>query len=105
MLAQLSTWILAATLGQAPPEAAWLKAVPGDVDVVMRCRGLGATRDDLGAFLKALSPGLAERAGPALSGQLDQFRDKHGEMAVRTPWVGLVRVVAPGAGEGMPFAI
>ena len=56
MLAQLSLLILAGTLGQAPPETAWLNAVPGDVDVVIRCRGLDATRDDLENMLKAMSP-------------------------------------------------
>ena len=35
MLAQLSHWILIAALGQAPPEAALLKATPADVDAAM----------------------------------------------------------------------
>ena len=51
MFAHISLWILAATLAQAPPEADWLKAVPADVDVALRSRGLEATRDDLLAML------------------------------------------------------
>ena len=56
-------------------------------------------------MLKAMSPGLAERAEQGLTGPLAQFRETFGEAAAKTPWVGLIRIPAPG-GEGMPpFAI
>jgi hypothetical protein len=107
MLAQFSVWILAATLGQAPAEttAAWLKAVPGDVDVVVRGRGLDSTAHDLIDMIKAMSPRAAGAAVPALSQMLDHIRNMHGEDAVKTPWVGLVRAVPPGPDGVVPFAI
>jgi hypothetical protein len=105
MLVSLSMWLMAAALGQAPADAAWLKAVPADVDVAIRIRGLESTRDDLSAMLKAMSPMLADQAIPALTAQLDQFKTKYGEGSVKSPWVGLVRL--PAAGEGGPptFAV
>ena len=105
MLAPLSMWILAMTLGQSPApvaaDAGWLKAVPADVDVAVRIRGVDATRADLMAMLKAMTPGLAERAEQGLAGHLDQFRQTFGEDAVKIPWVGLIRVGGPGV-EGIP---
>ena len=57
------------------------------------------------AMLKIMSPTLAERAEQGLTDHLAQFRQKFGEAAAKTPWVGLIRTVAPG-GEGKPpFAI
>jgi len=109
MFAQLSMWVLVATLGQTPAEttaaAVWLKAVPGDVDVVVRSRGLESTSGDLTEMIKAMSPRAAEAAAPALSGLLGQFRSQYGEDAVKTPWVGLARAVRPGPDGVLPFAV
>ncbi|MGO8898128.1 MAG: hypothetical protein ACLQU5_07240 [Isosphaeraceae bacterium] len=109
MLVSLSMWILAVSLGQSPApvaaDAGWLKAVPADVDVAVRIRGVDATHADLMAMLRVVSPALAERAEQRLTGPLAQFRQKFGEAAARTPWVGLIRTAAPD-GEGTPpFAI
>jgi len=109
MLVSLSMWILAVSLGQSPApvaaDAGWLKAVPADVDVAVRTRGVDATHADLMAMLRIMSPTLAERAEQGLTDPLAQFRQKFGEAAARTPWVGLIRIPAP-AGEGRPpFAI
>ena len=62
MLAQLSQWILIAALGQAPAEAALLKAAPADVDVAVRIPGVEATRDDLLAMLRAMNRDWANMA-------------------------------------------
>jgi hypothetical protein len=108
MLAQLSVWVLAATLGQqAPGEAgaAWLKAVPGDVDVAVRGRGLEAAYGDLIAMLKAMSPRAAEAADPGLSQAIAQIRAMHGEVAVKTPWAAVGRVEPPAGGGPPPFAV
>jgi len=106
MLVSLSMWVLAVALGQSPApvaaDAGWLKAVPADVDVAVRTRGVDATHADLMAMLRIMSPTLAERAEQGLTGDLAQFRQKFGEAAARTPWVGLIRTVAPG-GEGKPL--
>lgn len=67
MLAQLSQWILIATLAQAPQEAAWMKVIPADVDIAIHSRGIDATRNDLVAMLKAMSPAWGEMADNALS--------------------------------------
>ena len=105
MLAQLSHWILIATLSQAPPEAAWLKVIPADVDVAIRTRGLDATKDDFIAMLKAMNPDWGKMAEDGLAPHLDEIRQKHGEHAVKNPWVGLIRLEDGAAEGGMPFAI
>ncbi|WP_406693873.1 hypothetical protein V5E97_22820 [Singulisphaera sp. Ch08] len=106
MLAQfLSMWIVAATLGQTPAETALLKAVPGDVDLVIRSRGLAPTSTDLTAMLKAMSPQLGAMAEPALGDLLAKFKTQFGEGAIKTAWVGLVRAVAPGPDGVIPFAV
>jgi len=105
MLTSFSVCLLAAILGQAPTDAAWLKAIPDDVDVAIRSRGLDATRADVVAMLKAMSPTLAETAEPALTNQLAQLETQFGAIAVRSPWVGVVRIVPGAAGGPPPFAI
>ena len=100
MLVPMSMWILAVSLGQSPApvaaDAGWLKAVPADVDVAVRIRGVDATHADLMAMLRIMSPALAKRAEQGLTGHLAQFRQKFGEAAGRTPWVGLIRIRGAG---------
>src|SRR5262245_14359519 len=105
MLAQLSIWIVIAALSQAPPEAALLRAVPADVDVAIRVRGVEATRNDLAAMLKSMSPDWADTVEHALEKPLEEFRQRHGEPAYRSPWIGLFRMAAPAPEGGPPFAI
>jgi hypothetical protein len=105
MLAQLSMWVLTATLAQAAPEPAWLKAVPADVDVAIQVRGLESARDDVVAMLKAMSPAFANTAEPALKTQLDQFAKNYGTPSTRTPFVTLIRVVDPAQEGSKPFAV
>jgi hypothetical protein len=96
-------------LGQSPApvaaDAGWLDAVPANVDVALRVRGMEATHADLMAMLRIMSPTLAERAERSLSGPLAEFPQKFGEAAARTPWVGLIRTAAPGVEGKPPFAI
>jgi hypothetical protein len=107
MLSHLSMWVLAAALGHVPAstDAAWLKAIPADVDVAVHFRGLEAARNDLETMLKAMSPRLAEQVMPNVTTQLDQFKQRAGEPAVKTPWVLLLNIKAPGAEGGMPYAV
>lgn len=108
MLAQISTWIMVAMLGQPAPadlSPAWLKSIPADVDLVVRSRGLESTHADLIAMLNAMTPRGAQQAAPALSNLLAQFEQQHGAEAVKTPWVSLIRVVAPGPDGAIPFAV
>ncbi len=107
MVAQVSMWLLAAALGQAPAEAsaAWLKAVPGEADVVVRCRGIASASGDLSAMLTAMSPTLAATAVPAVTQFVDQWKAQYGADVVDAPVVGLLRAEAPGP-DGVPaFAI
>ncbi|WP_165250564.1 hypothetical protein [Paludisphaera soli] len=107
MIAQLSAWLLTVTLAQAPtePAPAWLKVVPGDIDVVVRSRGIESTSRDLTDMLRAMSPRAAETAVPALTQLLDQFRGQLGEDAAKTPWAALIRAVPPGPDGVLPFAV
>jgi hypothetical protein len=106
MLAQFSQWILIAAFGQAPPEAALLKAAPADVDVAVRIRSVEATRDDLLAMLKAMNPDWANMVEGALAGPLTEFRERHGAHAFKTPFVTLIRLgEAGGEGGAPPFAV
>jgi hypothetical protein len=104
MLAQLSKWIVIAALSQAPPEAALLKAVPADVDVAIRIRGVEAARHDLVAMVKAMNPDWAAMVEQALEQPLAQFKERHGDPAYRSPWIALLRVAPPAEG-GPPAAI
>ena len=92
MLAHLSHWIMFAALAQAPAEAALLKAVPADVDVAIRTRGVEATRDDLIAMVKAMDPEWGNMAEGMLAGPLAQLREKHGAHASKTPFFTLLRL-------------
>lgn len=107
MFAHFSICLLAAALGQAPADAgsAWMKTVPGDVDVVVRSRGLDPTSHDLIDMIKAMSPRAADALVPTLSQFLDQLRNQYGEDALKTPWVGLARAVPPGPDGAMPFVV
>jgi hypothetical protein len=95
----------AALLGQAPPESSWLKSVPAEADIVVHVRSLNAARDDLSAMIKAMSPSLAEQAVPALEQAVDRFTQEMGKRAAETPFLALLRAVAPEGAEGPPFAV
>ena len=105
MFARLSHWILIATLSQTPPEADWLKVIPADVDVAIRTRGLEATRDDLMAMLRTMNADWEKMAADRLTPYLDKIRGNHGEHAVKSPWVLLIRQGDEAADAGMPMAV
>lgn len=106
MLAHLAQWILIAAIGQAPPEAALLKAAPADVDIALRVRGLEATSEDAVAAIKAMDAEWGNMAEGLLSAQVAEARQKHGAIAVKSPFLAVFRLGEPG-GEGgsPPFAI
>jgi hypothetical protein len=102
MLTSLCQWILIASLGQAPSEAALLKAAPADVDVAFRVRGLEATRDEVLAMIKEMNPEWGNMAEGVLSGPLDQIRTNHGAHAVKSPFLALMRLGDEGGDGGPP---
>ena len=82
-----------------------MKAIPADVDVAIRTRGVEATKDDLIAMLTAMDPAWGKMAEDGLASHLAEIRQKHGEHAVQSPWVGLIRLGDGAEQGGMPFAI
>jgi hypothetical protein len=103
--ALFSRWFVLAALAQAPVEADWLKVIPADVDVAVRARGLDAARADLLAMLAAMSPSWNKMADDALTSHFAEIRQRHGEQALKTPWVAVLRFGPQGLEGGMPFAV
>lgn len=83
-------WV-AAAVGQAQPEAAWLKAVPGDVPVVVRVRAMDRVRDDLVAMIAAMSPDSAEPAKEGIAAGLQYVGSLLGEEATKSPILVMLR--------------
>src|SRR5262245_27963785 len=104
-IAMLSRWLVVAALSQAPAEVDWLKVIPADVDLAIRVRGLGAARDDLQAMVRAMSPTWGKMAEDGLAAPFAEISQKHGDLATKTPWVGLIQLSQPGAEGGVSFAI
>jgi hypothetical protein len=104
VVAMLSRWFVVLALGQAPGEPDWLKLVPADVDMAIRIQGVDGTHNDLIAMLKAMNPEWAKMADEALASPLAQFREHHGERALKTPWVTVLRLGQADAEGGVAFA-
>jgi hypothetical protein len=100
-----AVWV-AAALAQAgaADEAAWLKSVPAEAEVVIRVRGMSADRDDLDKMLRAMSPNLAETVTQAIDGGLQQFAAQFGDPATKTPFLAVMRLPKPDAAGMPPFA-
>jgi hypothetical protein len=106
MVPCLSTIVMAAALlGQAAPEASWLKSVPDEADVVIHVRSAKAASDDLAAMIQAMSPALAEQAVPAIQQGIQQFSQEFGEPAATSPFLALLRAVQPDRPGSPPFAV
>lgn len=106
MVSSMFPLLLAAALGQqAPAEAAWLKALPADVDAVVRVKALGSTRDELVKMIEAMSPTLAEHATPVLTQGLDQMAQRLGEASTTTPFLVAMKLPKPDAAGPPPMAI
>lgn len=107
MVAPISVWLLAAVLGQAPGEGspAWLKVVPAEADVVVRCRGLESAANDVKAMLKAASPNAAATAVPMIEQVVGGWKAQYGQDVVGVPVIGLLRAETPGPDGVPPFAI
>ncbi len=88
-------WMAAATVGQAPAEADWLKSVPADIPVVARVRALEDVNGDLLAMLKAMSPAAAEAARGAIEPELKAFEEMYGAAAGKNPFFALFRLPDP----------
>ena len=92
MAAALVSLLLTAALGQAPGagvDAAWLKAVPADIDVVVQARGVEPVRDDLNKMLDAMSPALAAQAKPAFQQGVDEITNLLGKAGSSAPLLAM----------------
>ncbi len=97
MVSCFVTMVVAATLGQqVPDEAAWIKAIPADVDVVARMRPLAKGQADLIAMVKAMSPTYGGQAGPVLTAGEPMLAGKFGPEAASSPMMGVVKLPKPG---------
>ncbi len=105
MLAPFAPWLLLAAIGQAAPEAALLKAAPANVDLAIRCRGLEAARDDVIATVKAMDSEWGNMAEGLISAQVGEIGQRHGERAVKSPFLALVRLPEAVGGGGLTFAV
>ncbi|HEV3162949.1 MAG TPA: hypothetical protein VGZ22_02830 [Isosphaeraceae bacterium] len=108
MVAGLVWLCLTAALGQTPGaavDAAWLKSVPADIDVVAQVRGLEPVHDDLVKMLDATSPALAAQAKPALQQLLDQFTGQFGKAASASPFLMMLRLPKADALGTPPFGV
>lgn len=104
MLVPFAPWLLVAAIGQAAPEAALLKAAPADVDMAVRCRNLEATRDDVIATIKAMDSEWGNMAEGLLSAHVAEIGQKHGERALKSPFLVLIRLPEAAGAGGPTFA-
>ena len=90
----LSLTVLFCQAPASPPaaEAAWLKVVPADTELIVRTRGLEAARNDLVKMLEAMSPLLAEQAKVPLDQVLTQLAGQYGQAATKEPFLVIVRL-------------
>jgi hypothetical protein len=88
-------WMAAATVGQAPAEADWLKSVPADVPVVARVRAVDDVNGDLLAMVKAMSRTAEDFVRNAVEPQLQTFGEMYGAGARNNPFFVLFRLPDP----------
>lgn len=100
MLSCLASLFMAASLAQAPDQAAWLKSVPGDVAVVARTKALETARDDLMKMLEAMSGNAAALARPQIEQGLAMMEGQHGKESTRHPFLMLMSLPKDGPMPG-----
>lgn len=88
-------WMMAAAVGQAPAEAAWLDLVPADIPVVARVRALEDVSGELQAMLKAMSPTAAEAVAGTIDPAIQGFEGTYGEAAGKNPFFVMLRLPNP----------
>lgn len=86
MVSCLASLWLAASLGQAPDQSAWLKSVPADVAVVARVRALESVRDDVLKMLEAMSGNAVALARPQLETGLSMMEAQSGKESTKHPF-------------------
>jgi hypothetical protein len=100
MVSCLASLWLAASLGQAPDQSAWLKSVPADVAVVVRVKALETVRDDILKMLGAMSGNAAALARPQLETGLSMMEAQSGKESVKHPFFMLMSMPKDGPMPG-----
>jgi len=90
MVSCLASLWLAASLGQAPDQSAWLKSVPADVAVVARVKSLTTVRDDVLKMLEAMSGNAVAIARPQLEQGLATMEMQAGKHSTEHPFFVLM---------------
>lgn len=96
MVSCLASLWLAAALGQAPDQSAWLKAIPADVAVVARVKALETVRDDILKMLDAMSSNAVALARPQLEQGLAMMEAQSGKHSVQHPFYVLLSLPKDG---------
>ena len=94
-----SLWV-AAALGQAPDQSAWLKSIPADVAVVARVKALETVRDDILKMLDAMSSNAVALARPQLEQGLAMMEAQGGKHSVQHPFYMLLSLPKDGPMPG-----
>ncbi len=105
MLTCLLSLTLAVSAGQLPAESAWLNALPADTAVIAHMRGVAASRDDMAAMARAMSPTAAGQAEAILNQVVAQFTGQFGQRAAQVPFYVLLELPKPGQEGPPPFAV
>jgi hypothetical protein len=100
MLSCLASLWMAAALGQAPDQSAWLKSVPADTAVVVRVKALTTVRADLVKMLEAMSGNAAAQAQPHIDQALELMKAQSGTHSVEHPFFMLMSLPKDGPMPG-----
>ena len=100
MVSCLASLWLAAALGQAPDQSAWLKSVPADVAVVARVKALETVRGDILKMLEAMSANAVALARPQLEQGLSMMEAQNGKESTKHPFYMLFSLPKDGPMPG-----
>lgn len=100
MVSFFVSMFVAATVGQAQDQEAWLKSVPADVAVVARVKALKTVQGDLQKMLEAMSGNAAAMAGPQIEQMLAMMEAQTGKPSVEHPFFVLMNLPKDGPMPG-----
>ena len=105
MLSSLVLGLALSLPSQAATDDVMLDLIPAQADVVIRVRGIDATRADLVTMIEAMSPTAAQSATPVLLQGQEEFASQFGQEATKVPFVAAMRVIQPENPNQPPFVV